>query len=87
MDLSYNRIEGTGFLQNMGKLEQLNLSNNRIKVFQVGVMNNLEFLNISNNEIEVLPIVKNVFPELVSLDVSYNMICSEIEILSALGEV
>jgi Leucine-rich repeat (LRR) protein len=81
MDLSHNRIESTSFLQSMGSLEHLNLSHNRIKEFQAVTMANLESLNLSENEIEKLPIIGICFPELVSLDISSNMICSEFELL------
>jgi Leucine-rich repeat (LRR) protein len=39
-------------------------------------MPNLESLDLSHNEIESLQPVGTVFPELVTLDISHNMICS-----------
>lgn len=41
-------------------------------------MPNLESLNLSYNEIEKLPALAVCFPELVSLNVSFNQLCTEI---------
>jgi len=49
-------------------------------------MPNLESINVSHNELEILPIVGTVFPEVVSINISHNMICSELQILTSLSE-
>lgn len=50
-------------------------------------MPNLESLNLSHNEIDKLPSITVCFPELIALDLSHNLLCSEMELLTSVSEV
>lgn len=50
-------------------------------------MPNLEGIDVSYNELEKLPNVSSTFPEVVSMNISHNMICSELQVLTSLSEV
>lgn len=50
-------------------------------------MPNLESLSLSHNEIDKLPSIAVCFPELIALDLSHNLLCSEMELLTSVSEV
>jgi Leucine-rich repeat (LRR) protein len=49
-------------------------------------MPNLESLYVSHNQMERLPLIRTVFPELITLDISHNLFCSEMELIGAIIE-
>lgn len=87
LDVSHNHLIDAQFIGRLTNIESLNLSHNKIEKFCVdSPLRFLEELNVEHNMLEQLPLVGEYFPELVVLNISENMFCSEHELITTLSD-